>query len=357
MENKYHNYELACFSDDTEILTDAGWKLFSQLSNERVMVFKDGNLYYEHPISYISNEYDGEMISIQTRSVDLLVTPNHKMIVQRKNNAKWDNEWSGILAENISYKHRIPTAGSFLFSDTTPDYPFSDSIDSETWWEFMGWYISEGMSCGVSDGVKRTHNGRFKVSISQNENTKEWHYIKDCLDRTGFYYNYIGHEFIIHSQELHSILFPNGNSHQKRIPRYLLTAPKYLLEILYESLLLGDGTHYENRESYWTVNKDLANDVSELCVMLGKSVTIAERIPREHMMPQGEMLKTFNLQYAVNNRNRITQELRNGSDNFRCINRENYKGLTYCVETVAGAVVVKRNGKVSICGNCDIVKI
>jgi hypothetical protein len=132
----------------------------------------------------------------------------------------------------------------------------------------------------------------------------------------------------------------------------LLSAPKYLLDIIYESLLLGDGTHYEGRESYWTVNKKLADDVSELCVLLGKSVSINKREPKEHLLPHGEMLKTFNTQYAVNNRNRITQELRNGDSNFKCINKEEYEGKTYCVTTEAGALVVKRNGKVSICGNC-----
>jgi len=354
----YHNYGLACFSDDTEVLTNEGWKLFSELNkNENVMVFKDGNIFYEKPSAYISNYYNGKMVSIQTRSVDLLVTPNHKMIVQRKTNTKWDDKWSSILAENIDYKYRIPTAGDFNFTDVIPEYPFSDEMDAETWWEFMGWYISEGSSCGVSDGIKRTHNGRFKVNISQKENTNEWHLIKDCLDRTKFTYNYIGHDFIIHSKKLHAILFPNGNSYQKRIPRYLLNAPKFLIEILYESLLLGDGTHYEDRESYWTVNKKLANDVSELCVILGKSVSINEKMPTSHMMPHGEMLQTLNMQYSVNNRNRKTQELRNGSNNFKCILEEDYEGLVYCVTTNAGAIIVKRNGKVSVCGNCDIVLI
>lgn len=354
----YHNFGLACFSYDTEILTNEGWKLFSELNKtEKVMVFKDGKLFYESPLSYISNDYDGEMIAINTRSVDLLVTPNHKMIVQRKTNSRWDENWSEILAENIDYKYRIPTSGDFEFKNLIPEYPFSEKIDPETWWEFMGWYIAEGSSCGVSDGIKRTHNGRFKVSISQKEYTEDWHKIKDCLDRTGFTYNYIGHEFIIHSKELHSELFPLGNSYQKRIERYLLNAPRHLLEILYDSLLFGDGTHYENRETYWTVNKNLADDFSELCVLLGKSVTINERIPTETLLPHGEMLKTFNIQYAVNNRNRRTNELRNGSDNFRCITKEYYNGPTHCVQTKAGAVVVKRNGKVSVCGNCDIVLV
>lgn len=352
----YHNYGLACFSDDTEVLTDEGWKCFSELNKkESVMVFKNGELFYEKPLSYISNDYDGDMISIQTRSVDLLVTPNHKMIVQKKINGNWEENWNNILAKDINYQYRIPTAGNFNFSEKIPTFPFNDQMDAETWWEFMGWYLSEGSSCGVSDGIKRKHSSRYKITISQNQNTNEWHYINDCLERTGFKYNYIGHDFIIHSKKLHSVLFELGNSHQKRIPRYLLNAPRNLLEILYESLLLGDGTHYKQRETYWTVNNLLANDFSELCIMLGKSVSINSRYPNEHVLPHGKYLKTFNIQYAVNTRNRKTQELRNGNNNFKCINNEYYQGVVYCVETNAGAIVVKRNGKISICGNCDIV--
>ena len=353
-----HNFRYACYSDDTEILTDSGWKLFSELDKtEKVMVFKDGILYYEHPKSYISNDYNGEMVSVQTRSVDLLVTPNHKMVVQKKVNNKWNDTWKFTEASEITYKHRIPTAGEFIHTTEVPEYPFMDKMDAETWWEFMGWYLSEGSCCGVSNGVLRTHNSRYRVSISQNENSSEWHLIKDCLDRTGFTYNYIGHDFIIHSKELHTILFSLGNSYEKRIPRYCLNAPKYLLEILLESLLLGDGTHYEKRETYHTVNELLANDISELFVLLGKSVSISSNLSNPlNIFPNGNVLKSLpKLQYKINNRSRKTQELRNGSDSYRCINKEEYTGIVYCVETSAGSIVVKRNGKISICGNCDIV--
>jgi hypothetical protein len=354
----YHNFGLACFSDDTEILTNEGWKLFKDLNkSEDVMVFKDGSLYYEKPISYISNDYNGDMVRVNTRSVDLLVTPNHKMVVKKKTNTKWENDWNFIEASELSYMHKIPTAGDFKFNTEIPDYPFSDTISPETWWQFMGWHISEGSCCGISDGVKRTHNGRFKVTISQKEGSVEYDIIKKCLDNTGFHYNYIGHEFIIHSKALHSHLFEQGNTYQRRIPRYLLNAPKHLLEILLESLILGDGTHYEKRESYWTVNKLLADDVAELFIMLGKSCSIGSKEPKSHMMPGGKELQTFNTQYSINNRNGITQELRNGSVNKKCISNENYEGVVYCVTTNAGAVVVKRNGKVSISGNCDICLI
>ena len=42
-------------------------------------------------------------------------------------------------------------------------------------------------------------------------------------------------------------------------------------------------------------------------------------------------------------------------NNEKKISRGYYKGVVYCVSTIAGAVVVERNGKVSVAGNCDIV--
>ena len=350
-----HNYGLACFSDDTEILSENGWKKFADLDrSELVMVFKDGQLFYELPKHYISYDYCGEMVSIKTRSVDLLVTPNHKMIVKRFTTDKWDENWNEIEASQIDYKYKIPTAGDYTSNNPVTVVP-NNFCDSETWWEFMGWYLSEGSCCGTSDGVIRSHNSRWRVTISQKENSKEWHLIKDCLDRMNVKYNYCGHDFYIHSKELHNILFECGNSYTKRIPRYLLKADKRHLSILLEALILGDGTHYEKRFTYFTVNELLANDVSELMMMLGYSCFIGKRAARESIMPHGEWNKSPKEQFFVNSRSRTTQELRNGSDTFRCITREEYDGKVYCVSTDAGAVVVKRNGRISISGNCDMV--
>ena len=73
-------------------------------------------------------------------------------------------------------------------------------------------------------------------------------------------------------------------------------------------------------------------------------------------MPHGKKCKTFNPQYVVRTRKRNTQELRNGN-NIPRIKNEYYKGLVFCVTTEAGAVVVERNNKVCISGNCDIAMI
>ena len=60
-----HNFGLACFSDDTKILTKEGFKYFYELhEDEEVMTFKDGVMRYDKPLAIVSNDYEGDMIKV-----------------------------------------------------------------------------------------------------------------------------------------------------------------------------------------------------------------------------------------------------------------------------------------------------
>ena len=72
-----------CFDDQTEILTDEGWKLFKDLNkDEKVASRVDGKLQFVHPTDYMDYDVYGEMIGYKSNSVDFLVTPHHKCLVQ-----------------------------------------------------------------------------------------------------------------------------------------------------------------------------------------------------------------------------------------------------------------------------------
>lgn len=361
----YHNYGLACFDEQTRIFTNQGIKHFYELTgDELVLTWKNGKMKYEKPLAYISNDYEGEMVSIKTRSVDLLVTPNHKMITQRKTNAKWSEDWSEVLAENLDYKHKIPTAGEMEYMKTEmPVFNYHKKLidikDSKDWWEFMGYYLSEGSVCGTSDGVQRKHNGRFSVKISQckDANPEVWLKIKNCLNRLGFTYNYFGHDFVMHNKGLWEVLFPLGNCYQKHMPEYLIKADQEHLNILFTALVDGDGSYYDTHEYYISSSKRLAEDFLRLAILIGKSASMSSRLrENKHLLPHGDFQKSEpKMHYEIITRSRKTQELRNGNQNSKCIKKEYYIGTVYCVNTEAGAIIVERNGKTCIAGNCDIV--
>ena len=359
-----HNYGFACFSEDTRVLTNKGIKYFYELNEEdEVLTFKNDVLEFQKPILFISNEYDGEMIRVKTRSVDLLVTPDHKMVVHEKVNNKFNNEWFNINAEDLNYKHRIPTTGSSKhdtnYIPSFNNYNVEIKIeDSKDWYEFMGYWLSEGSVAGSKKGVKLNHNSRYKVTISQTlKNIEVFEKIKSCLDRLNFNYSYQGHDFVIHNKALWEYLFNIGDSYNKFIPKEMLYADKEHLEKLYYSMIDGDGSYYDNGEYYSSVSKQLAEDFLTISILLGKSAVISNRKRNKTILPHGEYQKSeIKTQFEVRTRINTTQELRSGN-NEKKISKEYYKGNVYCVNTDAGSIVVERNGKVAIAGNCDIALI
>jgi hypothetical protein len=123
--------------------------------------------------------------------------------------------------------------------------------------------------------------------------------------------------------------FDHG-SENKCIPRELLDCNKQTLEILFNSLMQGDGNSSGRR--YTTQSPQLANDFQELCIKLGKRCT-----------------KSFDgACYRLNISNQKSFVTK------RC-NRliENYSGMVYDVTVPNWHVIMtRRNGKAVWSGNC-----
>ncbi len=76
---------LGCFDEETEILTYEGWKRFSDLTQKDTVATLDenSNIQYCKPSKIHKYAYTGDMIAIKGK-VDFLVTPNHKMLVEKR---------------------------------------------------------------------------------------------------------------------------------------------------------------------------------------------------------------------------------------------------------------------------------
>ena len=79
----------ACYDNKTEILSEKGWKLFSDLtSDEKVAQYnEDGSIDFVVPTEHYNMKYKGKMVGFKSKDghkyVDLLVTPNHRMVKRR----------------------------------------------------------------------------------------------------------------------------------------------------------------------------------------------------------------------------------------------------------------------------------
>jgi len=111
-----------CYSDDTEVYTNRGWKLFGELvGDELIASLNPETLKTEwcHYLAETMRHHKGKMVSVQGKNVDLLVTPDHQMFV------KLQNDWEIISAielynRNCSFQIAYRVIGDKIHLDEGP---------------------------------------------------------------------------------------------------------------------------------------------------------------------------------------------------------------------------------------------
>src|SRR5690606_352850 len=78
----------ACHDDQTDVLTDQGWKRFADLDGSERLLTMDAQTheaYYDKPVKLVSKSYSGPMYYYSGKGLNYAVTPDHTMLYgQRK---------------------------------------------------------------------------------------------------------------------------------------------------------------------------------------------------------------------------------------------------------------------------------
>ncbi len=375
-DSKFHQSETYgyCYDDQTEIMTETGgWKLFSELdSGDRVATLnpETNELVYQKPSLIWSQDYNGPMYEMddkRTKMVHLKVTPQHKLFT------KFDEKKSYALEEAKNALHRrvFTRIGGAIWKGeekevfSLPRVDFyracgwaerkheemnmvhcpSINIPMDLWLEFFGYYITEGNLTG------KDTNGS-QVCISQNFLTAKWQKIKDCLDKLPFPYRYYGHKFIVQDSRVHEYMKQFGKAHDKFIPREYKQLSQRQLRILFDALILGDGSwhNYPKHGGYTSVSKRLLSDVSEIATKLGYST----RLWSYEKYGRDTTKFLFNLRSEVSvNKAAISHKNEKYSDRY-----VEYAGEIWCCEVpLYHILLVRSKGRSAFSGNSPILTV
>lgn len=89
-----------CYDGETDVLTQSGWKNIKEINYEDIIATLNtdtNTLEYHKPIEIIKTKYKGNMISIDSQNINLLVTPNHRCYVKNSFYGKF--HW--VLAKDL----------------------------------------------------------------------------------------------------------------------------------------------------------------------------------------------------------------------------------------------------------------
>lgn len=355
----------ACYSSDTDILTKDGWISLKELVETKLKIRvatlnPDKDIVeYHYPLNYMKYPYNGKMFHQSGRSIDFLVTPNHKVWCRRheRNYGKTHKGYEFVLPNEIpkptQYRRDFPyTDGIDLpsfyiipeYSNTWKsgrDYKLVQTyskpkkeIPITTWLKFLGWFISEGYTSDRMVGIGQS----WTVNP---ENCLE---IETIIKEMGYKITYskirdIHGSYIIHDVQLANDLKKFGKDKDRYIPvEYKKSKPEYI-QLLFDSLIRGDG-HLKNGiySTYSSSSLQLINDVAELGIKLGYVTTI---LPKK-----GD--GTYDIIFSG-------KRYYNNLPNRGCGKREwiDYNDYVYCVEVPNNIIYTRRNGKSCWNGNSN----
>lgn len=356
--------DVKCFSEDTELLTEDGWKGIDEISLEdrfASLNMEEDKFEFvpaEHRYEY---DYDGKMIEIEGVGISQLVTPNHRVIYHQRNRDKNRNK-TGIKGNETYWKseYKVERADSIPDFISIPHFPkwkpereiggveiAGKHFDMDNFLPWLGLYLSEGHgyehSLVVSQCIEENlpifdniyNNLGIDYKVSNSERKKEFIIDGRKCNR----HHRIERSYFINDWGfVKEVVDEHGHdSFDMRVGRGLLNRlTSQQADLLLEYLTLGDGHKTDQLWTYYTRSKELSEDVQELALKAGYSASISMNIIRD---------KPFYMVGISRKRKNTIRKCRGH------IKEVDYHGRVFCVSNKNTTLVTRRKGKVSVSGN------
>lgn len=350
-----------CFSSDTEVLTKRGWQLFSELEPDEefaTLNTESWKLEYQKSTERQRKFVSDGMVSITGRDIDMLVTPNHRVYMCSYNDDKQNSDnWGCVTAQSLP-KHFYVKKNAEWDGEEIKDIEIAGkTIDADTWFEFMGYFLAEGCSsesyrtnyseskANIGLKVACAKKQRvYTVSISQNEPSAN---IESCLRKLPFTFSkwqLASKAWSCRNQKLGAYLKQFGKSYEKFVPDYIKNGSKRQIQLFFDAMMFGDGTTGNGAFVYYTSSRRLADDMQELALKIG---LVADIVSVDRVGRESGGGTTRHIEYRVGiKRQQLMQHVTHEAVIVP------YEDFVNCVTVPNGTLYVRRNGKASWCGNC-----
>ena len=284
-----------CYSDDTEVLTKRGWVLFKDTTNDDYFATRNPinkTFEWQKATEYMCYDYKGELYNFYSKYVDLLVTPNHRMLVTKRINDVERKECI-LTAEELD-KYSCSTKSANICIPTNSTWigtkiefkKFGDyEISGDDYCAFLGMYLSEG--------CLRRKNGR--IVIAQYEKSYGFKCFKSllnkiCRDKMNIWYS--GKQFEFKWNDLCDHLSSMGTkAFNKKIPDDVMNATPDQIRIFWHYYWLGDGSKGKNK--------------------IDSTISTTSMFIRDQLLELSQKIG-YQANFSTDNRNRIGQPICDG---------------------------------------------
>lgn len=330
-----------CYDIETEVLTASGWKFWPDVEmDDRLATISlgSGAIEYHKPIRLVNYHHVGKMYRVDSRQVDLLVTPDHRMVACPTTTkiGRLRQDYSLIRCEELNTKsHAYMKNGNWQGGD---------------WPKCLGRDILALLGFAIGDGSIRG-KGSYTIHFHLRRERKiSW--LMSLIDRlkpSGFSMKANdandSYSVIMPDNELIRSVFVGiyDDNREKVIPpTVLMGASRSGLEGLFEGMMQSDGHYGRTGDCYDTTSDKLVGQIQQLCLHIGLAANIGYSYScRERYGYNTD--KNHTRIHVI--RSRLQPEVN------RCLKFEgksywinDWEGDVFCAEVPNNTLYVRRNG-------------
>jgi flavin-dependent thymidylate synthase len=321
-----------CYDAETDVLTERGWVAWPDVKSTDRFATRtaSGQLEYHYATKLVAYKHKGSMYRVDARGVDLLVTPDHKMLAcpTTTKHGRKKQDYALIPATELGERSHayIKTATWSGGAEViTPDEA-----------AMLGFAIGDGyFEKGLQFHLRRPRKIKW---LRERAAALGW-----SLRENDDHYNVTVPEDLL---KLFAGIYTSEG--EKQIPPGLLTeASKPVLQGLLDGLMESDGHRGRTGNSYDTTSDVLAGQFLHLALAVGKAANICYRREDRSNSFGNKPLTRLSL---------IGRELRPEINKFEGGTGRGYivpewEGYVYCAEVPNHTLYVRRNGKTVWSGN------
>jgi nicotinic acid phosphoribosyltransferase len=312
-----------CYDDQTKILTPSGWKLFCELSENDLVAQVNPDKTYEFvkPLEIINEYYEGEMYQIRDfhGKIDLLVTPNHRLVVVDRAGELIVKEAKDYNPKNLNYRKLR-------------------SAKAKTFGKNLTWHERLLIALQADGTIRKTTSNKTSIEFNFQKERKH-NRLLNILNNLNYEYSV----FYSESREGQSIItvsIPLGEIVSKTFDWVdISNLDSQWCEQFIDELKHWDSSiRNSGRFKYDTTVKFNIDVVEYIAISSGKGILIS--------VAEDNRQSYYSDVYTAH----ILDNPYSGGQSITKT-KVNYKGSVHCVKVPSGMVLVKRHRGVSVSGN------
>lgn len=310
--------EYNCFTGEVEVLTRAGWVRFDAWQGQPIMQWwPDGRAAFEEHPATLAKPYAGVIIDVDAVLVSAAMTPEHRIPAVRDGNVR---DYAAADLTRLACLNGLVSAGTYEGSSESAYTPDEVRL----------------MVAIAADGcvVQRKSHFDIQIGLRRTRKIERLLHLLDQVRCTFYTREYPPQD--THTGEHNTVQFIlPACKYPKGFGPWVLNLSRESMDALVDELRHWDGWSHATTGAveFSTSSLDQAEWVSTALHLSGKPASVRHYRGSRYQMHARESVHTSVSNDAVTTRH--------------------YEGVVYCAGVESSYIFIRRNGKISVSGNCQ----